>query len=77
MQIIVQYKNHKGDVYYLYEKFSKKGIACYYFSSKLKENPLQEIPEGCEIWEHPETFQVFLRKIVPCLITQEEKELFV
>ncbi len=74
MSKVVQYENRKKVTSYLYEKSSKKGLICYYFSSKLKENPLKEIPEGYEIWEHPETYQVFLRKIIPCLITQEEKE---
>jgi hypothetical protein len=72
---IISYTNHKKTTSYLYQKISKQGKVSYYFSSKLKENPLTKIPEGYEIRERPETSQVFLQKKIPCLISESEKKI--
>lgn len=72
---IISYTNHKKTTSYLHRKTSKTGKISYYFSSKVKEDPLTKIPEGYEIWEHPETSQVFLQKKTPCLISETEKKI--
>jgi hypothetical protein len=57
----VMYKNRKGDSYYLHKGTTKKGKPKYYFSQKKDGDLVEEIPEGYEIYEHPNS-QVFLRK---------------
>ena len=69
----VHYQNRKGKTFYLHRGQTKKGNPKYYFSSKTQGNLPEAIPEGYEIYENPNG-QVFLRKIAPQLITQEERE---
>ncbi len=71
--ISFQYKNRRGDVYYLYQGVTKKGNPKYFFSMKTKANPLASIPDGFEVYENPNT-QVFLVKKEPPLITDQEKQ---
>ncbi len=67
----VTYKNIKNHTYYLHSSFTKTGKKRYYFSTKRPQEPVNTIPEGYEIYENPNG-QVFLRKILKSLITQEE-----
>ncbi|SCA62384.1 Uncharacterized protein SCG7086_AA_00100 [Chlamydiales bacterium SCGC AG-110-P3] len=72
----VHYTNRKKRKYWLHKRFSKKGTPCYYFSAKQnKERLVDEVPDGWVIWEHPESFQPFLRKVMPRVISLEEEEL--
>ena len=73
----VQYANRIGKTYYLREGKTKKGKPRYFFSTQQngKGEAVQDIPEGYEIYEHPENAQVFLRKKRPQLITNIEKQL--
>ena len=68
-----QYKNRAGDIRYLHQRINNKGTVCYYFSAKTEGNILEKLPEGYEVWEHPETSQVFLRKKLPRIITKIEE----
>ena len=52
----------------------KKGEARFYFSKSQKDNPAKSIPAGYEIYENPNG-QVFLRKIPPKIVTDEEMTL--
>ena len=70
----LQYTNRVGKTYYLSEGKTKSGKPQYYFSLKEKENSVDKIPEGYEIYEHPENSQVFMRKIRPRLITELEEQ---
>ncbi|WP_313954981.1 hypothetical protein [Nostoc sp. FACHB-145] len=68
----IQYINRKEQVYYLHQGTTKTGKPKYFFSMKAEGNILEAIPEGYEIYENPNA-QVFLRKIQPKIITDEEK----
>jgi hypothetical protein len=72
----VEYSNRVGKNYFLREGKTKTGKPRYFFSSKQngKGNATKSIPEGYEIYEHPENAQVFLRKIQPRLITELEEQ---
>ena len=67
----VDYVNRKGQTYYLHESRTKTGKLRYYFSTKKGGELADEIPEGYEIYEHPNA-QVFLRKVRPKVITDDE-----
>lgn len=62
-------------MYYLREGKTKTGKPRYFFSAQQhgKGEVVDRIPDGYEIYEHPENAQVFLRKIRPQLITDLEK----
>lgn len=68
----IQYINRKEQMYYLHQGTTKTGKPKYFFSMKAEGNILEAIPEGYEIYENPNA-QVFLRKIQPKVITDEEK----
>jgi hypothetical protein len=67
----ITYVNRKKKTYYLHQGTTKTGKPKYYFAMKSKGNLADEIPEGFEIYENPNA-QVFLRKIPPQVITDEE-----
>ncbi|SHE22463.1 hypothetical protein [methanotrophic endosymbiont of Bathymodiolus puteoserpentis (Logatchev)] len=70
----LQYTNRVGKTYYLSRGKTKYGKTQYYFSLKPKNNSVDTIPEGYEIYEHPEKSQVFMRKIRPRLISELEEK---
>ena len=70
----LQYTNRVGKTYYLTEGKTRSGKPQYYFTLKEKDNPVDKIPKGYEIYEHPENAQVFMRKIRPRLITELEEQ---
>ncbi|MFC1835505.1 hypothetical protein ACFL2Q_12335 [Thermodesulfobacteriota bacterium] len=67
----VEYTNRKGKTYYLHVGKTKKGNPSYHFSMKPPAKLVKEMPEGYEIYENPNA-QVFLRKILPKEILDEE-----
>lgn len=75
--MIIQYENRIGQAYYLRQGITKTGRIQYFFSTKQngKGEAVAQIPEGYEIYEHPENAQVFLRKKLPQLINNNEKAL--
>ena len=72
----VEYTNSVGVTYRLLESKTQKGKPHYFFSAKQesKGTPVEKIPEGFEMYEHPKSSQVFLRKKRPQLITDIEKD---
>ena len=72
----MQYTNRIGKTYYLREGKTKTGKPRYFFSAQKngKGETLDHIPDGYEVYEHPENAQVFLRKKRPKLITDIEKQ---
>lgn len=70
----VEYTNRSGKKYFLHVGKTKTGKPRYYFSLKKKGTLADDIPEGFEVYEHPESAVVFLRKEVPRLITDLEKK---
>src|SRR6266567_2744009 len=68
----ITHTNAKGKTYYLHQGTTKTGKPKYYFSMESNGALAEAIPEGFEIYENPNA-QVFLRRIPPKLITDEER----
>src|SRR6516164_8098656 len=67
----VTHVNRKRDTYYLHAGRTKTGKPRYWFSKSTEGDLVDAIPAGHEVYENPEA-QVFLRKIVPQLVTPAE-----
>lgn len=72
-----EYSNRVGTIYYLLKGTTKKGNPRYFFSRSPdgKGTPIDAVPDGYEVYEHPENAQVFLRKIKPQAISDLELHL--
>jgi len=70
----IDYTNRKGQQWYLHVSKTRKGHLKYFFSHKSEGSLATMIPEGYEIYEHPNA-QVFLRRIQSRLITETEQAL--
>ena len=70
----ITYTNAKGQTYVLHQGRTKTGKPTYYFSLKREGQLAESIPDGFEIYENPNA-QVFLRRIPPQLITDEERQI--
>jgi hypothetical protein len=70
----VEYTSRSGKLYYLHIEKTKNGNDKYFFSSKKDGNLAQNIPNGYEIYENVNA-QVFLRRIQPKIIFDEELEI--
>lgn len=73
VNLAVKYTNFRGDEYYLHkhEKKTSKGNIRYFFKKDDPSSSVDQIPEGYEIYEHPNG-RVFLRKKLEQLVTDEE-----
>ena len=69
-----EYVNRKEDRCYLQAGKTRTGKIRYYFGRKITGTPVEDVPEGYEVYEGPETGQVHLRKRLPSRITPEERE---
>jgi hypothetical protein len=67
----VTHVNRKHDIYHLHVGTTKTGKPRYWFSKSTEGQLVDTLPEGYEVYENPEA-QVFLRKIVPQLVTPAE-----
>jgi hypothetical protein len=67
----VEHRNRRGEMYYLHEGKTKAGKPMYFFSKKQEGTLAEAIPDGYEVYEKPNA-QVFLRKAVPRLVSDEE-----
>src|SRR5208282_1777361 len=67
----VTHVNRKRATYYLHVGKTKTGKPKYWFAKSTEGELLESIPEGYEVYENPDA-QVFLRKIVPQLVTPAE-----
>ena len=67
----VTHINRKQDTYYLHTRKTKTGKPRYWFSKSNEGDLVVSIPKGYEVYENPDA-QVFLRKIVPQLVTPAE-----
>src|SRR6266567_1186004 len=63
--------NAKGQTFSLYQGTTKTGKPKYYFAMQSEGTLAKAIPPGYEIYENPNA-QVFLRRIPPKIITDEE-----
>jgi len=69
----ITYTNAKEKTYYLHQGTTTTGKPKYYFSTQPEGTLAEAIPEGFEMYENPNA-QVFLRRIPPKLITEEERQ---
>jgi hypothetical protein len=69
----ITHTNTKGKTYYLHQGMTKTGKSKYYFSMESEGHLAESIPVGFEIYENPNA-QVFLRRIPPKIITDEERQ---
>ena len=67
----IEYTNRIRQTYYLHQGTTPSGKPKWYFSRKIPVKPVTEIPDGFEVYENPDR-QVFLRRIVPQVITDAE-----
>lgn len=67
----VTHTNRKGKTYYLHQGTTKTGKPKYFFALRDEGDLVDTVPPGYEIYENPNG-QVFLRKVRPQLITDEE-----
>lgn len=67
----VTHTNRKDKTYYLHQGTTKTGKPKYFFALRDEGDLVDAVPPGYEIYENPNG-QVFLRKIRPQLITDEE-----
>ena len=67
----VAYVNRRRDTYFLHAGTTKTGKPRYWFSMKAEGDLADSIPEGYEVYENPGS-QVFLRRLVPQLVTPDE-----
>jgi hypothetical protein len=67
----VTHVNRKRDTYYLHVGTTRAGNPRYWFSRSTEGDLAEAIPEGYEVYENPDA-QVFLRKVVPQLVTPFE-----
>lgn len=76
-RVTMRYTNRVGKTYYLREGKTKTGNPQYFFSTQQDGNgkAVTRMPDGYEIYEHPENAQVFLRKKQRRLITDIEEQL--
>src|SRR5215831_15690128 len=69
----ITHTNAKGKTYYLHQGATKTGKPTYHFSMQSEGHLAESIPVGFEIYENPNA-QVFLRRIPPKIITDEERQ---
>ena len=69
----ITYTNAKGKTSYLHQGTTKTGKPKYYFSMESHGELAESIPAGFEVYENPNA-QVFLRRVPPKLITDEERQ---
>src|SRR5712691_11836329 len=71
MTVLITYTNAKGQTLYLHQGTTKTGKLKYYFAMQSEGTLAEAIPPGYEIYKNPNA-QVFLRRIPPKIITDEE-----
>src|SRR6516165_11862498 len=71
--VLITHTNAKGKIYYLHQGTTKTGKPKYHFSMQSAGTLAETIPAGFEIYENPNA-QVFLRRIPPKIITDEERQ---
>jgi hypothetical protein len=69
----ITHTNAKGQIFTLYQGTTKTGKPRYYFAMKSEGTLATAIPADYEIYENPNA-QVFLRRIPPKIITDEERQ---
>jgi len=71
----VSYTNRRGEVHYFKAVKTKKGAYRYYVTKKSEGDLIDRVPEGFEIYEHPEEAKVVIRKKIVRKINDDETSL--
>jgi hypothetical protein len=71
----VEYVNRRDERYYLHQGKTRTGKPKYYFSRKPGGVPVEQVPDGYEIYEHPERGIVFIRKVRTSRVLPVEREM--
>src|SRR5205823_2973958 len=69
----ITHTNAKGQTFALYQGTTKTGKPKYYFAMQSEGTLAKAMPAGYEMYENPNA-QVFLRRIPPKIITDEERQ---
>lgn len=72
----IEYTNRQDKTYYLFQGTTKKGNPRYFFSpsasgGKTECVPLDHIPEGYELFEHPNSNVLLRKKLKTAVLPQE------
>ena len=59
--------NRRDEAYYIKSKLTKTGKVSYYMTKVPDDTCLGRVPEGCEVFEKPDSGVCFIRKIKPSL----------
>jgi hypothetical protein len=70
----ITHVNRKGKTYHLQHGTDTRGKERYWLGQKITGNLVTAVPEGYEIFEKPDSAQVFLRKIEASAILPPELE---
>ena len=70
----LEYTNRKGDRYYVLQGRTKTGKPKFYCSRKPDGTRIDELPAGFEIYEHPQSAVVTVRKVRPSRLLPSEVE---
>lgn len=72
--VAFEYVNRKDDRYYLQAGRTRTGKTRYYFGREMTGTPVEDLPEGYDVYESPATGQVHLRRSQSTPITPQERE---
>lgn len=72
--VSITHTNAKGQTFSLYQGTTKTGKPKYYFAMQSEGTLATSMPPDYEIYENPNA-QVFLRRIPPKIITDEERRI--
>ena len=70
-----EYVNRRDERYYLLQGKTKTGKPTYYASRKARGVPCDQLPEGYEIYEHPEQGIVSVRKVRHSRVLPGERDI--
>ena len=70
--LTITYTNRRGQKYFLHKREDKSGKMRYHFSLDSSGELAKDVPEGFEVYEHPNG-KVYCRRIPPQIIKAEER----
>lgn len=71
----LNYTNRKKETFYFKGSNTKKAKKRYYVTKQITSDCIDNLPEGFEIYKHPEDAKVVIRKIIIPLIYKNELEI--
>jgi hypothetical protein len=68
----LEFKNRKGDIYYIKSKKTKTGKTTYFVTKKYAEDCLDVLPYGYEVFEKHDVGTLHVRKKKECKFSKKE-----